>query len=437
MNNLELSLKPRLSISNKIITSLEIMSLNIMELSSFLEKESEENVFIDYDSFFEDKLFREYIKNDNNIIEKDYITDDEEIEIIDRDRYEPTLIEVLLEQLGTSNLTEEEYLVGELIIHSLDHDGYMRDDLGYIAEIVHTDVATVEKVLGVIKTFEPVGIGAVNLQECLILQLGEDEVLVRRIIQNNINDIYRNNLDKIAKKENISIEEVKEVFEKIKKLNPRPSIGYKTNNYETMYVYPDIFVEFESGDIKVSLKDTTSNIHANKYYLSLLDTNIDDETKTYLKKKLTRTMLIMESINKRKETIEKIANFIINSQKNHILYDEPLKDLNVKDIATALDLSESTVSRAIKHKYVQTPRHMYKLRNLLSLHCQHTANDVSKNYIMDMIQKMIEEEDKKMPLSDDKITDMLNDEGINIKRRTVSKYRGKMSIPTAKLRKKY
>lgn len=437
MNNLELSLKQRLSISNKIITSLEIMSLNIMELSSFLEKESEENVFIDYDSFFEDKLFREYIKNDNNIIEKDYITDDEEIEIIDKDRYEPTLIEVLLEQLGTSDLTEEEYVVGELIIHSLDHDGYMRDDLGYIAEIVHTDVATVEKVLGVIKTFEPVGIGAVNLQECLILQLGEDEVLVRRIIQNNINDIYRNNLDKIAKKENISIEEVKEVFEKIKKLNPRPSIGYKTNNYETMYVYPDIFVEFVSGDIKVSLKDTTSNIHANKYYLSLLDTNIDDETKTYLKKKLTRTMLIMESINKRKETIEKIANFIINSQKNHILYDEPLNDLNVKDIATALDLSESTVSRAIKHKYVQTPRHMYKLRNLLSLHCQHTANDVSKNYIMDMIQKMIEEEDKKMPLSDDKITDMLNDEGINIKRRTVSKYRGKMSIPTAKLRKKY
>ena len=437
MNNLELSLKQRLSISNKIITSLEIMSLNIMELSSFLEKESEENVFIDYDSFFEDKLFREYIKNDNNIIEKDYITDDEEIEIIDKDRYEPTLIEVLLEQLGTSDLTEEEYLVGELIIHSLNHDGYMRDDLGYIAEIVHSDVATVEKVLGVIKTFEPVGIGACNLQECLILQLGEEEVLVRRIIQNHINDIYRNNLDKIAKKENISIEEVKEVFEKIKKLNPRPSIGYKTNNYETMYVYPDIFVEFVSGDIKVSLKDTTSNIHANKYYLSLLDTNIDDETKTYLKKKLTRTMLIMESINKRKETIEKIANFIINSQKNHILYDEPLKDVNVKDIATALDLSESTVSRAIKHKYVQTPRHMYKLRNLLSLHCQHTANDVSKNYIMDMIQKMIEEEDKKMPLSDDKITDMLNDEGINIKRRTVSKYRGKMSIPTAKLRKKY
>ena len=403
MNNLELSLKQRLSISNKIITSLEIMSLNIMELYSFLEKESEENVFIDYDSFFEDKLFRDYIKNDNNIIKKDYTTDEEEIEIFDRDKYEPTLFEILLEQLGTSDLSEEEYVVGKLIIHSLDHDGYMRDDLGYIAELVHTDIATVEKVLSLIKTFEPVGIGAGNLQECLILQLPEDEVLMRRIIQNHIKDLYKNNLDKIAKKENISIEEVKEVFEKIKKLNPRPSIGYKSNNYESMYVYPDIFVEIVSGEIKLSFKDSISNIHANKYYLGLLDGDIDDETRAYLKKKLTRTMLIIESINKRKETIEKIANFIINSQKNHILYDEPLQDLNIKDIATALNLSESTVSRAIKHKHVQTPRHMYKLRNLLSLHCQH----------------------------------MLNDESISIKRRTVSKYRGKMSIPAAKLRKEY
>ena len=99
------------------------------------------------------------------------------------------------------------------------------------------------------------------------------------------------------------------------------------------------------------------NIHANKYYLSLLDNNINNKTRAYLKKKLTRTMLIIESINKRKETIEKIANFIINSQKNHILYDEPLQDLNIKDISTALNLSESTVSRAIKHKHVQTPRH--------------------------------------------------------------------------------
>ena len=437
MNNLELSLKQRLSISNKIITSLEIMSLNIMELYSFLEKESEENVFIDYDSFFEDKLFRDYIKNDNNIIKKDYTTDEEEIEIFDRDKYEPTLFEILLEQLGTSDLSEEEYVVGELIIHSLDHDGYMRDDLGYIAELVHTDVATVEKVLSLIKTFEPVGIGAGNLQECLILQVPEDEVLMRRIIQNHINDLYKNNLDKIAKKENISIEEVKEVFEKIKKLNPRPSIGYKSNNYESMYIYPDICVEIVSGELKLSFKDSISNIHANKYYLSLLDGDIDDETRDYLKKKLTRTMLIIESINKRKETIEKIANFIINSQKNHILYDEPLQDLNIKDISTALNLSESTVSRAIKHKHVQTPRHMYKLRNLLSLHCQHTANAVSKNYIMDMIKNMIETEDKKAPLSDERITEMLNDEGISIKRRTVSKYRGKLSIPTAKLRKEY
>ncbi len=359
MQNLELTLKQKLNISNKIITTLQIMTLNILELQSFLEKESEDNVFIDYDCFFEDKLFRNYIKN--KVHKEKFVLEKEDIEDIEKDRYEPTLTEILLEQLGTFVLDEEEKNIGEIIIYSLDKDGYLRDNIDEIADITHQDVKKIKKILKIIQTFEPVGIGARNLQECLLLQTQDD--FVKKIIKNYMEDIYKNNINKIAKNEKKDIEFVKNVLEYIKKLNPRPASGYKINKYETNYIYPDIILDIKGDDIKINIKENISNIHANEYYLKLLDTDIDDDTRQYLKKKLTRTMMIIEGIEKRKQTMEKIANIIIEKQKRHILYDEPLENLQVKDIANMLNISNSTVSRAIRHKYLQTPKHMYKIKN--------------------------------------------------------------------------
>ena len=174
LQNLELTLKQKLNISNKIITTLQIMTLNILELQSFLEKESEDNVFIDYDCFFEDKLFRNYIKN--KVHKEKFVFEKEDIEDIEKDRYEPTLTEILLEQLGTFVLDEEEKNIGEIIIYSLDKDGYLRDNIDEIADITHQDVKKIKKILKIIQTFEPVGIGARNLQECLLLQTQDDFV---------------------------------------------------------------------------------------------------------------------------------------------------------------------------------------------------------------------------------------------------------------------
>ena len=433
MQNLELTLKQKLNISNKIITTLQIMTLNILELQSFLEKESEDNVFIDYDCFFEDKLFRNYMKNkvhkEKFVLEKEYIED------IEKDRYEPTLTEILLEQLGTFVLDEEEKNIGEIIIYSLDKDGYLRDNIDEIADITHQDVKKIKKILKIIQTFEPVGIGARNLQECLLLQTQDD--FVKKIIKNYMEDIYKNNINKIAKNEKKDIEFVKNVIEYIKKLNPRPASGYKINKYETNYIYPDIILDIKGDYIKINIKENISNIHANEYYLKLLDTDIDDDTRQYLKKKLTRTMMIIEGIEKRKQTMEKIANIIIEKQKRHILYDEPLENLQVKDIANMLNISNSTVSRAIRHKYLQTPKHMYKLKNLLSLSSKSNSNNISKDYIMSKIRNIISLENKQKPLSDEKITDMLIQQDINIKRRTVAKYRDEMGIKIAKMRKLY
>ena len=433
MQNLELTLKQKLNISNKIITTLQIMTLNILELQSFLEKESEDNVFIDYDCFFEDKLFRNYIKN--KVHKEKFVLEKEDIEDIEKDRYEPTLTEILLEQLGTFVLDEEEKNIGEIIIYSLDKDGYLRDNIDEIADITHQDVKKIKKILKIIQTFEPVGIGARNLQECLLLQTQDD--FVKKIIKNYMEDIYKNNINKIAKNEKKDIEFVKNVLEYIKKLNPRPASGYKINKYETNYIYPDIIMDIKGDYIKINIKENISNIHANEYYLKLLDTDIDDDTRQYLKKKLTRTMMIIEGIEKRKQTMEKIANIIIEKQKRHILYDEPLENLQVKDIANMLNISNSTVSRAIRHKYLQTPKHMYKLKNLLSLSSKSNSNNISKDYIMSKIRNIISLENKQKPLSDEKITDMLIQQDINIKRRTVAKYRDEMGIKIAKMRKLY
>lgn len=433
MQNLELTLKQKLNISNKIITTLQIMTLNILELQSFLEKESEDNVFIDYDCFFEDKLFRNYIKN--KVHKEKFVLEKEDIEDIEKDRYEPTLTEILLEQLGTFVLDEEEKNIGEIIIYSLDKDGYLRDNIDEIADITHQDVKKIKKILKIIQTFEPVGIGARNLQECLLLQTQDD--FVKKIIKNYMEDIYKNNINKIAKNEKKDIEFVKNVLEYIKKLNPRPASGYKINKYETNYIYPDIILDIKGDYIKINIKENISNIHANEYYLKLLDTDIDDDTRQYLKKKLTRTMMIIEGIEKRKQTMEKIANIIIEKQKRHILYDEPLENLQVKDIANMLNISNSTVSRAIRHKYLQTPKHMYKLKNLLSLPSKSNSNNISKDYIMSKIRNIISLENKQKPLSDEKITDMLIQQDINIKRRTVAKYRDEMGIKIAKMRKLY
>lgn len=433
MQNLELTLKQKLNISNKIITTLQIMTLNILELQSFLEKESEDNVFIDYDCFFEDKLFRNYIKN--KVHKEKFVFEKEDIEDIEKDRYEPTLTEILLEQLGTFVLDEEEKNIGEIIIYSLDKDGYLRDNIDEIADITHQDVKKIKKILKIIQTFEPVGIGARNLQECLLLQTQDD--FVKKIIKNYMEDIYKNNINKIAKNEKKDIEFVKNALEYIKKLNPRPASGYKINKYETNYIYPDIILDIKGDDIKINIKENISNIHTNEYYLKLLDTDIDYDTRQYLKKKLTRTMMIIEGIEKRKQTMEKIANIIIEKQKRHILYDEPLENLQVKDIANILNISSSTVSRAIRHKYLQTPKHMYKLKNLLSLSSKSNSNNISKDYIMSKIRNIISLENKQKPLSDEKITDMLIQQDINIKRRTVAKYRDEMGIKIAKMRKLY
>ena len=440
MTKLDLNLKQKLNLTTNLITSIEIIALNSIELYSFLEKESEDNVFIDYDAFFEDKMFRDYIRQNNKRYE-DYSlnnSENEDIEIQDSVKYEPTLKDVLFEQLGTLSLSELELSIGMAIIHNIDDDGYFRIDIKEISDVVNADDILILSVLKKIQSFEPLGVGARNLKECLLLQIDQTDELLFNIINYHLDDIYKNNFDKIAVSQNIELDTLKEYVKKIKALNPKPSRGYKTdNNYDTLYIYPDIFVDVVGDSLTVRLKDSVSNVHINEHYLNMLDSDIDNNTRIYLKQKLSRTMFLIESIEKRRRTIQKVADKIVEVQKEFFLNNSPLKPMGLKDISQLAQISESTVSRATKNKYIQTPKGIYELKYFFSSHISTSNEDVSKDSVCKHIKDIISKENPQKPLSDQKITDILNAMGIDIKRRTVSKYREELNIPITKSRKKY
>lgn len=437
MAKLELNLKQKLNLTTQLITSIEIMQLNSVELHSFLEQESEDNVFIDYDSLFEDASFREYIKKNSYNTYSPPSKDDDIPEIQDFTSYEPTLKDILLEQLGTSKLKDDDYLIGKLIIYHIDDDGYFKSDLSEISSIFKVSDDYVLSILKKIQEFEPIGVGARNLSECLLMQVDKNDTKLVNIIKFHLNDILKNNLDKISIAQKISIDDLKKYISKIKSLSPKPASGYRTNNNAAVYIYPDIFVDINSGKLEVTVKESITNLRINDYYLNLMDTAIDDEVRAYLKKKLSKTVFLIESIEKRRKTIEKVANEIVNLQKDFFLNNSPLKPMSLKDIANLTNLSESTVSRITKNKYIQTKKGIYSLKYFFSSHINTSDNDISKDFVLNKINEIISNENPKKPLSDQKITDILNAIGIGIKRRTVAKYRDELNIAPAKNRKNF
>ena len=344
----------------------------------------------------------------------------------------------MFEQLGTLPLNELELSIGMAIIHNIDDDGYFRIDIKEISDVVNADDILILSVLKKIQSFEPLGVGARNLKECLLLQIDQTDELLFNIINYHLDDIYKNNLDKIAVSQNIELDTLKEYVKKIKTLNPKPSRGYKTdNNYDTLYIYPDIFVDVVGDSLTVRLKDSVSNVHINEHYLNMLDSDIDNNTRIYLKQKLSRTMFLIESIEKRRRTIQKVADKIVEVQKEFFLNNSPLKPMGLKDISQLAQISESTVSRATKNKYIQTPKGIYELKYFFSSHISASNEDVSKDSVCKHIKDIVSKENPQKPLSDQKITDILNAMGIDIERRTVSKYREELNIPITKSRKKY
>lgn len=434
----ELELNPLLEVDMEIETEMEMKE----ETKEDETEEDEEEEEFDERPEEEDEVDWESILNDEDNLETRMPRERPEEEI---DRPEPspvTLMDHLFEQLYLSPLSESEMAIGHYILWCINDDGYLACDLASIAEDLEVPVEILEKVLGVIQRFDPVGIGARNLQECLLLQLKEqdpqDENAIR-MVEECFEDFTNKRYEKIARKLEISLEEVKRIMDIVAKLNPKPGERYVSEAEN--YIIPDVLVSRDDGQFNITLNDwNIPRLRINESYKQLLrnKTKVSKETRDYIRQRLESARWLINSIYQRRSTILRVMESILNHQKGFFEKGkEFLKPLILKDVAEDVGLDISTVSRVTSGKYVQTDFGVFELKYFFSERLE-TADgeEVSNKLIKDRIKQIIEKEDPKKPLNDQTISEMLKDHGFIVARRTVAKYREQMMIPVARLRRK-
>ena len=368
-----------------------------------------------------------------------------------------TLEDSLLTQLGFMRFSERQMLVGRQLIGSIDEDGYIRrsleaivNDLAFLQNI-DTNLAEVEEILKNIQTFDPPGIAARTLQECLLLQLDRREhipatVNAIKIIDDFFEEVTKKHYDKIQKRLDLTDEQLKEAISIITHLNPKPGSSEK-GDVRTQYLIPDFLLSNTNGKLDISLNSRNApELRISRSYAEMLDTydksNKKDkaikETATFVKQKLDAAKWFIDAIKQRQQTLLRTMQSIVQFQYDFFLEgdESKLRPMILKDIAKEIEMDISTVSRVANSKTIQTEFGIFPLKYFFSEGITtDSGEDASSREVKSILKEMVEEEDKKNPLSDDKIERMLNDKGYNIARRTVAKYREQLNIPVARLRK--
>jgi RNA polymerase sigma-54 factor len=377
--------------------------------------------------------------------------DDEE-----RDDYpqpaEVTIAQRLTDQLLLLNLTGEEKLLAEEIIGNIDEDGYLRRELPLIvqdlnlAQGLSITAERAEEVLRMIQRLDPPGIASRTLQECLIVQLETGEaggVLQEQaltILREHFDDFTMKHYEELAKVLMIDMDQLKPIIELIQKLNPKPGEGQFTAQQN--YVIPDFSVERDGDDFIILLNDrNVPPLRINKGYKELMSrrhkNGSADGVKDFIRKRFEAAKWFIASINQRRDTMMKVMRTIVEKQRAFFETGENLRPMIYKHIAEVIGMDISTISRVVNGKYVQTEYGVFELRHFFSDKLTTTAGDeVSNKEVKKLLKDLIEKEDPNHPVSDDRLAEMLNNDGLNIARRTVAKYREAMKIPVARLRRK-
>ena len=427
----------KLAMTQELTQAIALLQYSAQELSSFLENKELENPLLQVENHniqpinpLIDRNRRKHTKHTENewieqIAAKSFSTEDQ-----------------LINQLSLHKYSSKQLKVIKYLIENLDINGYLTSEPEEISEQLGVPLELVEESIIVLQTLEPAGIGARNLQECLIIQVERENFedhLALTILTDYFVPFAEKKWKKIVKELQIPIQKIQEVFDTIQQLNPRPGALLEQEN--ATYIIPDAIVEVFGDGYSVRLcNDSIPKISFNDHYYQKLTTSQDSQVGRFLQEKVQDYQWIMRSIEQRKETLTRVVSKIVEKQTQFFEKGrEYLVPMTMKEVASELEIHESTVSRAVKEKYVQTPIGTFSLKSFFTSTIQTVSNEsTSSSQVKNVISSMIETENKQRPFSDQEIVEILKTkQGIVVSRRTVAKYRDQLGIASSSKRKRF
>lgn len=463
-----LSLQQKLSPQQ--IQMIKLLELPTVQLEQRIKQEIEDNIVLEEEEHASEEEEQpqqisvdEYLREDDTPSYKsrinNYSKDDKQRPVFLTEGR--SLPEYLLEQLGFRNLSERDMRLAAYLVGSIDEDGYLRRDLESVADDIaftlgiETSAEELERLLGVLHELEPAGIGARNLRECLLLQMAQIPInsrprrLARKILTNYFEEFVKKHYEKLMSRLQVSEEDFREAIAEIRRLSPKPGNLYAEGGTDTTpYIIPDFILDYQDGRFQLSLNSyNVPEVRVNRRYMDMIREMVgsdgtvrekDKEAIQFVKNKIDSAKWFISAIKQRHDTLMRTMQTILDYQQEYFKDGDKskLRPMILKDIADRTGLDVSTISRVVNSKYVQTQFGIILLKSLFSEAMQtDSGEEVSSYEIKNILQECIDEEDKRRPLTDETLMDILNSKGYRIARRTVAKYREMLGIPVARLRK--
>ncbi|MDU7548037.1 RNA polymerase factor sigma-54 [Clostridium perfringens] len=456
--NLNLTQEQKLIMTQQMQLSIKLLQMSTYDLREYIEKEFSENPVLEaqYEDTKEvskeqDRLeYKElvkYLESDNYGSQSYGEYDEEGISPFTFISKPESLTDYLEGQILELPIDEYMRSVCSYMVECLDQKGYLDIKKEELMNELDCSEETFNRALIVIQNLEPAGIGARDLKECLEIQLerkGENDPIVKEIIDNHLDDLADNRYQVIAKDLDITPKKAQDYGDLIKTLEPKPSRGFYTGD-EVGFIIPDAEIRKIDGEFLILMKDgVLPMLSVNPLYKDILkDSTNDKEATEYVKEKIDKAMFLIKSIEQRKSTLHKVLQKILEKQKDYFEKGEKyLKPMTLKEIAEKLEMHESTISRAIRDKYILTSMGTIKIKDLFvnSISNKEKSDgeeDVTVINIKKVLEEVIKEEDKRKPLSDQAISEILKEKGMAISRRTVAKYREELGIKSSSKRKRF
>lgn len=462
--SLGLNISQRLAMTPSLLQKIELLTLNRLELSELLNEELAQNPVLeeasdnqdsgsaertaedkdekdskdDYEDFDYEYFFGEYLTPSSR--NRDWEPKD------DRPSFElflakpSNLSDHLNWQLNLSEVPEGTHEIAYFIIGNIDEDGYLTLSIEHIAETLETSVEKVEEALGVVQGFDPIGVGSRDLKECLLLQICAADLqgsLAEKLVQDHLELVQAKKFKELARDLGCDLEEIGEALNVLRGFSPRP--GQKYSSQKPIYIQPDVYFHKVGDSFQIVMNDDDlPRLRLSRVYRELLQRkNIEKDTRRFIRERFRSAIELLRSLDQREQTIYRVCKTIVKRQQEFLERGAVhLKPMLIKDVAEELGVHSSTISRVVANKYAHSPQGVIELRKFFTIGIESAAGEnLSVIHVKEKIKKIVENENSGRPLSDQKISRLLNQDGIQITRRTVAKYRDQMRVPGSRERR--